>query len=97
MKTYNYAHRSAVDIYARIIVYSVQIGEPYLNLSHLLGSYRFRLWTRGPRPLEPKEIDELLVYPGKAYTLLANHLITGKLLSYELAKEKWFKSNHPYI
>ena len=25
----------------------------------------------------PKEIDELLVPPGKAYTLLTDHLITG--------------------
>ena len=28
-------------------------------------------------PLGPKEIDELLVPPGKAYTLLTDHLITG--------------------
>ena len=28
----------------------------------------------GPRPLGPKEIDGLLVPPGKAYTLLTNHL-----------------------
>ena len=32
----------------------------------------------GPRPLGPKEIDGLLVPPGKAYTLPADHLITGK-------------------
>ena len=31
----------------------------------------------GPRPLGPKEIDGLLVHPGKAYTLLTDHLITG--------------------
>ena len=31
----------------------------------------------GPCPLEPKEIDGQLVSPGKAYTLLTNHLITG--------------------
>ena len=31
----------------------------------------------GPCPLGPKEIDRLLVYPGKAYTLLADNLITG--------------------
>ena len=31
----------------------------------------------GPRPLWPKEIDGLLVPPGKAYTLLTGHLING--------------------
>ena len=31
----------------------------------------------GPHPLGPKEIDGLLVPPGKAYTLLIDHLITG--------------------
>ena len=31
----------------------------------------------GPLPLEPKERDGLLVSPGKADTLLADHLITG--------------------
>ena len=31
----------------------------------------------GPRPFGPKEIDGLLVPPGKAFTLLTNHLITG--------------------
>ena len=31
----------------------------------------------GPRPLGPKEKDELFVPPGKAYTLLTDHLITG--------------------
>ena len=31
----------------------------------------------GTRPLGAKEIDGLLVYPGKAYTLLTDHLITG--------------------
>ena len=31
----------------------------------------------GPCPLGPKEIDGLLVPPGKAYTLLTDHLITG--------------------
>ena len=31
----------------------------------------------GPRPLGPKEIDRLLVPPGKAYTLLTDHLIAG--------------------
>ena len=45
----------------------------------------------------PKEIDGLFVSLGKAYTLLAGHLITGKLLWFEPAQEKWFKSNHPYI
>ena len=31
----------------------------------------------GPRLMGPKEIDGLLVPPGKAYTLLTGHLITG--------------------
>ena len=31
----------------------------------------------GPRPLGPKEIDGLLVPPGKASLLLADHLING--------------------
>ena len=31
----------------------------------------------GPSPLGPKEIEGLLVPPGKANTLLTDHLITG--------------------
>ena len=31
----------------------------------------------GPRPLGPKEIYGLLVFAGKAYTLLTDHLNTG--------------------
>ena len=31
----------------------------------------------GSRPFGPKEIDGLLVPPGKAHTLLTDHLITG--------------------
>ena len=31
----------------------------------------------GVRPLGPKEIDGLLLPPGKANTLLADHLITS--------------------
>ena len=31
----------------------------------------------GPRPLGPKEIDGLLLPPGKACSLLTDHLITG--------------------
>ena len=30
-----------------------------------------------PRPLGPKEIDGLLVPPGKASSLMTDHLITG--------------------
>ena len=40
-----------------------------------------------PHPLGNKEIDGLLVPQGKAYTLLTDHLITGKPLWFELAKE----------
>ena len=39
----------------------------------------------------PKEIDRLLVPPGKAYMLLTDHLITGQLLKSEPAQEKWFQ------
>ena len=35
----------------------------------------------GPRPLGPKEIDGLLVPPGKAYTLLTDHLVNRSSLS----------------
>ena len=34
-------------------------------------------WEHGPCPLGPKEIDGLLVPPGKASSLLTDHLITG--------------------
>ena len=51
----------------------------------------------GPRPLGPKEIDGLLVPPGKVSTLLAFHLITGLPLRSEPAQEKRFKSNHLYM
>ena len=40
----------------------------------------------GTRPLGHKEIDGLLVLPGKAYTLLTDHLITGKPLWSEPAQ-----------
>ena len=43
-----------------------QIVQCHLTKSKLLG----------PRPLGSKEIDGLLVPPGKAYTLLTDHLIT---------------------
>ena len=39
----------------------------------------------------PKEIDGLLVSPGKASSLLTDHLITGYPLRSELAQEKWFQ------
>ena len=40
----------------------------------------------GTHPLGAKEIDGLLVHPGKAYTLLTDHLITGLPLWSELAQ-----------
>ena len=57
------------------------------------------VWQYGPRrPFEPKEIDGLLVPPGKSSVLLlVDHLKTGKPLRSEPAQEKWLKSNHPYI
>ena len=51
---------------------------------------------QGPRPLGPKEIDGLLVSPGKAYTLLSDYWLLNILgpPMYEPAQEKWFNSNH---
>ena len=43
----------------------------------------------GPRPLGPKEIDGLLVSPGKDYTLLTGHMITGLILP----RKSGFKSS----
>ena len=34
-------------------------------------------WEYGPPPIGPKEIDGMLVPPGKAYVLLTDHLFTG--------------------
>ena len=51
---------------------------------------------KGPRPLGPKERDELLVPSGKASTMQTDHLINGEPLWFEPPHEK-FKSNHPYI
>ena len=48
----------------------------------------------GPRPLGPKEIDGLRVLPGKAYSLLTGHLITGEPLESESAPEMWFQGIH---
>ena len=48
----------------------------------------------GPRPFRPKEIDGLLVPPGKASTQLTDHLITGLLLRFEPAQEKWLSQTH---
>ena len=53
-------------------------------------------WEYGPVPLGPEEIDGLLAPPGKASTLLTDHLIIGLPLWSEPAQEKWFRSNHPY-
>ena len=48
-------------------------------------------------PLGYKEVDVLLLPPGRAYNmLLSDHLITDYLLRSVPAKEKWFQSNHPY-
>ena len=38
---------------------------------------RVVVWEYGLRPLGRKEIDGLLVPPGKAYTLLTDHPIAG--------------------
>ena len=50
-----------------------------------------------PRPFEPKDIDGLLVSPGKACPLMTDHLITGQPLRSDPAQENGLKSNHPYI
>ena len=44
-----------------------------------------------------KKIDGLFVPPGKAYTLLTDHLITGTPLRSELAHEERFQVNNLYI
>ena len=49
-----------------------------------------------PCPLESKEIDGLLVPPGKASTLLTDYLITG-YCSEGLSLPRKSSSNHPYI
>ena len=64
-----------------INIYYVWIETAAVTLRPLLG----------PRPLGPKEIDGLLVSPGKASLLLTDHLITGYPLRSELAQEKWFQ------
>ena len=64
-------------------------------LAHRGSTGVFRL-LQGPHPLGPIEIDGLLVLPGKTYTLLTDHLITGKPIRFEPAQEKWFRSNHLY-
>ena len=43
----------------------------------------------GPSPLGPKETDGLPVPPGKAYTLLTDHLMRRS----EPAQEKWFMTS----
>ena len=62
---------------------------------HRCFHYEFELCTghisdKGSRLSGPKEIDWLLVPLGKAYTLLTDHLITGKPLWFEPGQEKWF-------
>ena len=42
----------------------------------LLERHATKLYLRAPRPLGPKEIDGLLVPPGKACTMLTGYLIT---------------------
>ena len=44
------------------------------NDSHISSANANR--ASAPSPMRPKEIDGLLVPPGKAYMLLAGHLIT---------------------
>ena len=53
------------------------------------------VWSGGN--LGPKEIDGLLVSPGKASMLQTGHLFTGLPLRSEHAKEMWFKSNYIYM
>ena len=43
-------------------------------------------------PLGPKDIDGLLVPPGKACTLLTDHLNTGKPHGLSLSRKKWFQA-----
>ena len=68
-----------------------------LTLNVVLNIYlRVVGWEYGHCPLGPIEIDGLLMPPGKAYTLLTDHLITGEPLWSEPA-QNIAKSYHPYI
>ena len=49
------------------------------------------LVSAGPHLSWPKEIDGLLVPPGKAYTQLTDHMIPGYPLRSEPVQEKWFQ------
>ena len=48
-----------------------------LSLRQYSAQYSVVGWEYGPLPIGPKEIDVLLVLPGKACRLLTDHLITG--------------------
>ena len=47
----------------------------------------------GPRPLGPKEIDGLLVPPGKAYSMLTGYLITRDVNKYSNVRIFAFHTN----
>ena len=77
---------------------TLNVGKKYpIKLSErFILHYTLTQWMSGARPLGPKEIDGLLVSPGKAYTLLSDYwllYILGPPM-YEPAQEKWFNSNH---
>ena len=67
------------------------MGKVCIVVVYSIFFYSFPSSCEGVRPLGPKEIDGLLVSPGKASLLLTDHLITGYPLRSELAQEKWFQ------
>ena len=81
-------------IYGTIILYFVLF---YIVLTYEM-PFGMQI-TRYLRPLGPKEIDGLLVPPGKAYTLPTDHLITSKPLRSEPAPGNMVSSQavHTYV
>ena len=91
--------------------HSAKIAHPFPQVGAFVRKYIYSFlsschsdfregWSGGNmglRPLGPKEIYGEPVPPGKAYTLLTDHLTTGKPLWFEPAQQKVFKSNHLYI
>ena len=83
-------------------MYVPQNGHQWVNLLFNL-SHAYCYYQKNSIPIFAPahwslgEIDGLLVPPGKASKLLTDHLITGLLLQFEPAQEKWFSQTiHTY-
>ena len=63
--------------YRKGVIESGKDRNGHLSWPHLFYPKGWSGGNMGVRPLGPKEIDGLLVPPGKANTLLADHLITS--------------------